>query len=253
MNEQVEIISVNPKNVSKHGSFCYKSKKKADGYQRKLAWHKQPFAEGMQIKILYENGRSVGFIEYIPGEFAWRAVNAPNTLLIHCLWVVGRAKGKGYGSQLLELCLEDARQQGKTGVAMATSSRVWLADNQLLLKHGFTSVDKAEPFDLMYFPLNGAANKPGFPVNWEERMAPYKKGLTVFRTNQCPYIVDAVNDVLRVGEELGIETHTIEFTTAQELQTESPTPYGVFGILHNGKLLSYHYQLQKDLRQLLAV
>jgi hypothetical protein len=103
----------------------------------------------------------------------------------------------------------------------------------------------------MYFPLNGA-DKPGFPTNWEERMTLYKKGMTVIRTNQCPYIVDAVNDVLNVGKELGIETHEIEFTTAQQLQTESPTPYGVFGILHDGRLLSYHYQLQKDLRKLLA-
>jgi GNAT superfamily N-acetyltransferase len=252
MNEQVEITSVNPDNVSKHGFFCYKSKKKAEGYKRKLTWLNQRFAEGMQIKILYDNGRSVGFIEYIPGEYAWRAVNAPNTLFIHCLWVVGRAKGKGYGSRLLELCLEDARQQGKAGVAMTTSSRVWLADNQLLLKHGFESVDEAEPFDLMYHPLKGAENQPNFPLNWNERMAPYKKGLTLFRTDQCPYIVDAANEVLLVGEELGLETRTIEFTSAQQLQTESPTPYGVFGILHDGKLLSYHYLLQKDLRKLLV-
>ena len=45
MSEQVEIISVNADNVTKHGFFCYKSKKKSEGYQRKLAWLNQPFAQ----------------------------------------------------------------------------------------------------------------------------------------------------------------------------------------------------------------
>lgn len=250
MSEQVEIVPVGASNVVKHGFFCYKSKKKAEGYQRKLAWLNQRFSEGMQIRILYENGRSVGFIEYIPGEYAWRAVNAPNTLFIHCLWVVGRGKGKGYGSRLLELCLEDARRQGKDGVAMTTSSRVWLADNQLLFKRGFQRVDTAEPFDLMYYPFNGGTT-PTFPTNWEERMAPYSSGLTVFRTDQCPYVVDAVNTVLDAAQELDIEARALEFTSARQVQAESPTPYGVFGILYNGRLLSYHYLLKKDLVKML--
>lgn len=35
-----------------------------------------------------------GFIEYLPGEHAWRAVHADGYLFIHCLWVVGKSKGK---------------------------------------------------------------------------------------------------------------------------------------------------------------
>lgn len=97
MDNRVEIVTVDSTNVAEQGFFCYKSKPKSGGYQKKLSWLKQRFAEGMRIKILYEEERSVGFIEYIPGEFAWRAVNAEGYVVIHCLWVVGRGKGKGYG------------------------------------------------------------------------------------------------------------------------------------------------------------
>jgi hypothetical protein len=76
MSNNVEIITVDADNVEQHGFFCYKSKPKSEGYRRKLAWLKQRFAEGMQIKILYEGKRSIAFIEYIPGEYTWRAVNA---------------------------------------------------------------------------------------------------------------------------------------------------------------------------------
>jgi N-acetylglutamate synthase-like GNAT family acetyltransferase len=147
MENQIELISFDPENITKHGFFCYKSKPKTIGYQRKLAWLRARFAEGLQMKMVVENGRSIGFIEYIPGEYGWRAVQAPGYMLIHCLWVVGSGKGKGHGARLLDLCLEDARQQGLDGVAMVSSSRVWLADKEIFLRHGFTAVDTAPPSD----------------------------------------------------------------------------------------------------------
>jgi len=48
-------------------------------------------------------------------------VHAPGYLLVHCIWVVGRAKKQGYGRRLLDECLEDARQAGAHGVAAVTS------------------------------------------------------------------------------------------------------------------------------------
>jgi hypothetical protein len=71
MNDSVKIVTVNAGNVDEHGFFCYKSKPGSPGYLNKLAWHRQRFGEGLVMKIVYENGRSVGYIEYIPGEHAW--------------------------------------------------------------------------------------------------------------------------------------------------------------------------------------
>jgi hypothetical protein len=62
----------------------------------------------MRIQILYEGNRSIAFIEYIPGEYAWRAVNADGYMLIHCIWVVGSGKNKGYATRLLRLCEQEA-------------------------------------------------------------------------------------------------------------------------------------------------
>lgn len=82
MLEEHNLINVNSENVEKTGFFCYMSKRKAEGYQRKLSWLKDRFAEGMRIKMLELPQR--GFIEYIPGEYAWRAVNAEDYMFIHC-------------------------------------------------------------------------------------------------------------------------------------------------------------------------
>ena len=142
-----KIIEVTADNVDQTGFFCYMSKRKTEGFQRKLNWLKDRFAEGMRIKMLALPER--GFIEYIPGEYAWRAVNAKGYLFIHCLWIVGKSKGKGSAGKLLDECINDAKAAGMNGVAMVTSERIWLAGKDLLLKHGFESVAEVPPFNLM--------------------------------------------------------------------------------------------------------
>ncbi len=246
MSSQFEIVTVDKSNVGKLGFFCCKSKAKSEGYKRKQRWLDERFDEGMQMRLAIEDSRSVGFIEYIPGVSAWRAVNAEECMVIHCIWVVGRAKEKGYGSQLLEQCIEDARSQGMAGVAMVTSRSVWLAGSDLFLRHGFRLVESAPPsFDLVVRSF-GSGCAATFPVNWDERAA-VAPGLTVFRTDQCPYIDDAVVAVEQAGAELGIPVSIVALESAQAVREQSPTPYGTFCITYEHSLYSYSYQLKKDL------
>ena len=44
------------------------------------------------------------FIEYVPAEYAWLPVTAPNYLMINCFWVSGQYKGQGHGYNLLQFC-----------------------------------------------------------------------------------------------------------------------------------------------------
>ena len=122
------------------------SKRKAPGYQQKREWLDARFAEGLAIKIIHEvGGRDTAFIEYIPGEYASRTVYAPGYLVIHCLWVMGRGKGKGFRARLIQEWLEDARRQGKHGVVMVVSDHVWLAGKEIFLCSGFQEVEQAPP------------------------------------------------------------------------------------------------------------
>jgi len=250
MSEKVEIISVDADNVEEQGFFCYKSKPKSAGYQQKLGWLKERLAEGMRIQILFEGKRSVGFVEYMPGESAWRAVDAAGYMLIHCIWVVGRAKKKGYGTQLLETCIEDVRQTGAHGVAMVTTSRVWLADKKLLVKAGFEVVDQAPPvFELLVKRFDDAP-LPTFPQDWQERAARFGPGLTIIRSDQCPYIEDATKHVLKLAREHGAKARVVRQTSGQEVQENAPSAYGVFQIVYNGELFCYHYLGKKEIAQL---
>ena len=81
------------------------------------------------------------FIEYAPLETAWVPVHGDNYLYIYCLWVAGSFKGKGYAKSLIEYCINDAKEKGKSGVCILSSKKknhIWQTK---LLKYGFEVVD----------------------------------------------------------------------------------------------------------------
>jgi GNAT superfamily N-acetyltransferase len=244
----MNVVDINNQNVKEKGFFCYMSKKKTPGYQRKLRWLKDRFDEGMRIKMLdlAQGGR--GFIEYIPGEYAWRAVNAEGYMFIHCIWVAGKSKGKGNGSLLLNECIEDARNSGTKGVAMVTSERNWLVAKKFLAKHSFESVAQHPPFELMVKKFGDTAS-PSFSGDFEKRLQSCGKNITIFRSDQCPYIDAAVNAALQAAQEVGSKARVIELKSAEDVRRLSPSPYGVFQIVHNGKLFTYHSLAKEDLTE----
>ncbi|MFC2029924.1 GNAT family N-acetyltransferase [Chloroflexota bacterium] len=253
MTKEVEIVPVDASNLAEYGFFCYKSKPKSEGYRRKMAWLEGRFQEGLKLRIIHEEGRSVGFVEYIPGEYAWRAVKARNYMVIHCLWVVGRAKKKGYGSRLLKECVGDARQQGMDGVVAVTSSGTWLVDSKLFFKHGFELVNTAPPSFELLVKRFGNAPLPSFPQDWEQRASRHGSGLTVFRSDQCPYIEDATKGVLDLAAELGLEARVVEVKDYHQAQDTSPSPYGVFNIVYKGQLATYTYIGSREKKALIGL
>lgn len=248
--DMANIVDVTAANVEESGFFCMRSKPKSVGYQRKLHWLRERFAEGLKIKMVEEDGQPKGFIEYMPIEYAWRAVLGDRYTVIHCLWIVGRGKGKGYGSKLLEACIEDARGQGKSGVAMVSSRGTWLANKELFLKYGFQVVDEAPPaFELLVKKFDEGPS-PQFPGNWAERAGAYANGITVLRSDQCPYIDNAVQTIVDTAQELDIPVCVVELADG-EAARNAPAAFGVFAVLYEGELLTYHPVTKRELLKLL--
>lgn len=112
---EVTVINVDETTIAHYpkGPACFLNPNN-EGYQIKRDWLKARFAEGLTIKVLYAEAarKVVGFIEYVPGEYAWRAVDAQGYLFIHCIWVSPNAykeHGYGYGSRLVNECIKDAK------------------------------------------------------------------------------------------------------------------------------------------------
>ncbi len=241
MNE-IEIIDTNAGNIYDYG-FCGFKNSEQEGYKRKIDWLRQRFPEGMRFKVLNSvNDDSVGIIEYIPGRYAWRAVEAKGFMVIHCLFILYKKyQRKGYGSLLIEECIKDAKKEKMNGIAVVTRKGPWMAKKELFLKNGFEVVEKAPPdFELLVNKIKKSAHSPKFRGGWRERMSRYGKGLTIIRSDQCPYLEKWVKEISETAQEkYGLKAKIVELVTCKDAQN-APSAYGTFSIVYNGKLLAVH-------------
>jgi len=239
-SEKVEVVDTNADNIGDFSICGYKNKKQP-GYIRKIEWTKQRYAEGMKSKMLVsEKNGAVGGIEYIPGELAWRPVEAAGYLFIHCIFIVSKKyKERGFGGLLLEACIADAQKENTRGVAVVTRKGTWMAGKELFLKYGFEVVDKAsKDFELLVKKFDGKAPNPKFKGNWDDRLKNYATGLYIFKADQCPFLTKAVNEIVETAEqEYGITPNVIKLTSSTEAQA-SPCPFGTFCIVYNGKVVA---------------
>jgi len=241
--DQVEIIDITPENVLDYGLCGYKSLKKP-GYPEKVEWLKQNAPLGLRIQaILSEQYGVQGMIEYIPGEYCWRPVEASGYLFIHCLFVGFKKayKGHGYAGVLIERCLTEAKDLNKYGVAVVTRKGSFMVGHEIFRKMGFEKVDAAPPdFELLCKSFKASVPIPTFKASLKENQHPYKKGLVLIRADQCPYTVKNVSEIMASAEqELGIQLHLVDVKDYHQAQ-QSPCAFGTFCIVYEGEVIAHH-------------
>ena len=237
---RTEIVEVNSENVSECGFFCVKDPKHP-GYEKKLAWLQKRFKDGLKIKLIFppKEKKAAGFVEYIPGKHAWRPVDARGHMLIHCIFVEKRKhKGKGYASELIQDCIEDARKQKMKGVAVVASEGTWMASPDLFLKNGFELADEAPPSFKLLVRRFGKSPFPKFRGDWQKRLARHK-GLIIAYTHQCPFSAKFLNDIQDFAEGEGLSLRQKELTTTKEAQ-DAVCAYGTFSLIHDGEVAADH-------------
>jgi ribosomal protein S18 acetylase RimI-like enzyme len=114
MANDIEIIDLTPENIAEYGVCGYKDAGKHKELRNKIEWFKTYYPLGLRIKdLILATGSYQGMIEYIPGKYAHRPVNAEDYMFIHCLFVgfKNEFKGKGYASALIDACIQDAKNQ----------------------------------------------------------------------------------------------------------------------------------------------
>ncbi|MHC4569131.1 MAG: GNAT family N-acetyltransferase [Planctomycetota bacterium] len=238
---KVQIIEMTPKDAGKVPLCGHKNPSK-EPYQHKFQWIKKRMSEGLKVKMLSTPDEGVfGYIEYVPGERAWRAVNAENYMFIHCIYMEKRCKGRGYGTLLITECMKDAKKEDMNGVAAVTSEGTWMAGKKLFLKNGFEEVEKELPdFSLLVKKFRKSAPTPSFKGQWDKKRKKFGKGLTIITSGQCPHNAKMVNDIAEIaGDRYGIEPRIVEYRSYRQAQN-APWPYAVAGLLYNGKLVADH-------------
>jgi hypothetical protein len=248
------IIDINEENIDKFGLFCRQTKRNSEGNKFKENWVKERFKEGMKVKILkIKEGKKDAFrgtIEYIPGKYAWRGIEADGWMVIHCLWVVGRAKEKGYGSKLLKKALDDAKDQDMYGVAAVTAKKGGsMPKPALFLKRGFEKVDESPPyFELYVKKLKEDAPLPKF-VKINKKTLDSYEGITIIDSGQCPYTYDLNHQIKEMAKEKNVPVKVVDLKSPQDVKEKSASPYGTFCVVYNGQVISHKPEAIKQIKK----
>lgn len=244
-----EFINVTEENLdSEHLSCIIRSKKPHPGVEAKRQWLSERLKEGHVFRKL--NVKDVVFIEYAPLETAWVPIIGDNYYYLYCLWVSSSCKGNGYGKALMEYCLADAREKGKSGVCMlgAKKQKSWLSDQSFARKYGFEVVDTTEDgYELL--ALSFDKTTPRFAQN-VKKQAIESQELTIYYDMQCPYILQKIDKITQYCEANDIPVSLVQVDTLQKAK-ELPCVFNNWAVFYKGKFVTVNLVDETALKRIL--
>lgn len=240
----MKYIRLTKDNLSEEHICCAISNNKDAQVASKKAWLLDRFDDG--LVFLKADARGKCFIEYIPAEKAWAPIEAPDYMYIDCFWVSGQLSGKGYGSDLLDMCMKDSKEKGKKGLCVISSEKKlsFLSDPKFLSKKGFTVCGTAEPyFTLMYLPFEEKAEPPKFRECVISPAVP-EQGFALYYTCQCPFNAKYVPIIEAAAAENGIPFKSIRLDSCEKAQN-APSAWTVSALFYNGKFITHEILSEK--------
>ena len=212
-----DFINLTPENLANEHLCCIiRSKSVHAGIEAKRQWLSERLKEGHVFRKL--NEKATVFIEYAPLEAAWVPVVGDNYYYLYCLWVEGREKGKGYGKELMEYCLADAKAKGKSGIC-----------------------------ELLALSLDGT--RPRFAKNAKSGNIENKE-LTIYYDMQCPYIFQTVGQIKLYCEQNNIPVSLIQIDTLRKAK-ELPCVFNNFAVFYKGNFQTVNLLDTTSLKTLL--
>lgn len=229
-----EFINITPENISDEHLVCIiRRRKPHPGIEAKRQWLAARLREGHVFRKL--NDRATVMIEYAPLETAWVPVVGENYIYLYCLWVDKPYSGRGYGSALMEYCLNDARAKGKSGICMlgAKRQKSWLSDQSFAKKYGFEVVDTTDNgYALLALSFDGTA--PRFAPNAKKNQIATDE-LTVYYDMQCPYIYQEIEHIREYCGENKVPVKFLSVDTLEKAK-ELPCVFNNWAVFYKGKL-----------------
>lgn len=237
-------------NINSEHICCSISQKKGEfGVDLKKEWLKERMKDGLVFTKLDERGKV--FIEYIPAEKAYVPIKANNYMYINCFWVSGKFKGNGFATELLDGCIKDAKEKGKSGLVVLSSKtkKPFLSDPKFLKYKGFKVCDKSEPFfELLYLPFE-ESEVPSFYENAKFGKLKSNKNV-LYYTNQCPHTDKYTKLIKKIAFENKFELEVINLNTLK-LAKSAPCPFTTYSLYLNGIFVTNETLTEKKFLELI--
>ena len=183
------------------------------------------------------NARGKIFIEYEPIETAWVPISGKNYEYIYCLWVAGSFKGKGIGKELLEYCINDAKNKNKSGICtlVSTKKKPFIGDKKFFEHFGFKVIDTVNDYELMALQFDNNET-PKFNDN-ARKMTINNNDFTIYYSNECPYVEYEIEELSNYAKENNININFIKIDTLEKAKN-APCIFNNWANFYKGKFIS---------------
>jgi len=111
--------------------------------KKRLAWFKKMHKKGLRIKIGFVDGELAGFLNMIPIEYSTWGPTGKNLMVLTCMFVPDKWKGKDLGEALLQAAEQETKKQRKKAlVTYGYYGEFWFMPAQFFEKHSFSVIKR---------------------------------------------------------------------------------------------------------------
>jgi predicted N-acetyltransferase YhbS len=129
--------------------------------RRRLVWLRRMHMKGLRVKVALLDDKHVGFIYMMPIEINPWDFTGEDLMAVTCLWVVRDETGKGVGRALLASAEDEARLQGRKGLAIVVYHHdFWFMPASYFERLGFRTADRFKTAAVVWKPLDPSAKPP---------------------------------------------------------------------------------------------
>lgn len=152
------------------------------------------------------------------------------------MWVAGSFKENGYGKELLEYAITDAKRQNKSGLCTIASKKKkpYIGDKKFFEKYGFQVVDTIGDFELLALSFNGEVPKFNEPAR---NMKIDHSELTIFYSPQCPFTKHCIQEIEDYKEKNNVPIRIEKIDTLDKAKNV-PCVFNNWANFQDGKFLS---------------
>jgi len=213
---------------------------------RRVPWLQAQHSCGLRVLVALVDGEHAGLLYALPIEMAPCAPLGRELMVIQCLWVPQSFAGQGVGHALMAAAEQEARRQGKLGLAV-TGYRgdFWFMPATFFEHLGFQVAAQQDERILFWKPLADVAEPPTFrPSRYRFVPVPGKVVVDLFWTHACQTIDTEAQRVREVVAEFGDRVILREYCADDPVIRDR---YGLCrGIYIDGREIGWGYEAPRE-------
>jgi GNAT superfamily N-acetyltransferase len=214
--------------------------------KRRIAWLQSMYEKGSRVKIASIDNDQVGFLHIMPIEICPWGPIGKDLMVIPCITVIGKAKGRDIGRDLINSAEEEAKLQGHKGIiTIGYYHNRWFMQAPFFEKCGFSIIKREGTIAILGKLFEESVESPQLlKPKYQFKPIPGKAVVDLFWNTFCPTSGIEAQRVREVAAEFG-ELVVINEYCADErsILSRYQIPRGIF---INGKEIWWGHEAPKE-------